>query len=102
MQIRVLGDEGGKEAAEAQSETDDVFLKKIEATMLTQVHAASPQRSHMMVYCVLKLDEASGPGFSCLRDAVLGLMHLDADGRRGAAAQDGRCHQILHPTPSHA
>ena len=36
-QIRVLGDEGGKEAAEAQSETDDVFLKKIEATMLTQV-----------------------------------------------------------------
>ena len=36
-QIRVLGDEGGKEAVEAQSETDDVFLKKIEATMLTQV-----------------------------------------------------------------
>ncbi len=38
-QIRVLGDEGGKEAAEAQSETDDVFLKKIEATMLTQARA---------------------------------------------------------------
>ncbi len=36
MQIRVLNDEGGKEA-EAQSETDDVFLRKIEATMLSQV-----------------------------------------------------------------
>ena len=44
-QIRVLGDEGGKEAAEAQSETDDVFLKKIEATMLTQVRAVSYGKS---------------------------------------------------------
>ena len=33
----MLSDEGGKDAAEAGSETDDVFLKKIEATMLTQV-----------------------------------------------------------------
>lgn len=37
-QIRVLNDEGGKDA-EAQSESDDVFLRKIEATMLTQVCA---------------------------------------------------------------
>ena len=36
LQIRVLNDEGGKDA-EAQSETDDVFLRKIEATMLSQV-----------------------------------------------------------------
>jgi len=36
LQIRVLNDEGGKDA-EAQSESDDIFLRKIEATMLTQV-----------------------------------------------------------------
>ncbi len=40
LQIRVLSDEGSKEAAEAGSETDDVFLKKIEATMLTQARAS--------------------------------------------------------------
>ncbi|BDA48126.1 probable DNA-directed RNA polymerase II subunit RPB1 [Coccomyxa sp. Obi] len=36
LRIRVLNDEGSKDA-EAQSETDDVFLRKIEATMLSQV-----------------------------------------------------------------
>lgn len=32
----MLNDDGGKDA-EAQSETDDQFLRKIEATMLSQV-----------------------------------------------------------------
>ena len=35
-QIRVLGDEGGKDVEGA---CDDAFLKKIEATMLTQARA---------------------------------------------------------------
>ncbi len=40
-QIRVLGDEGGKDA---ESACDDAFLKKIEATMLTQARAPRPRR----------------------------------------------------------
>jgi hypothetical protein len=38
-QIRVLGDEGSKDA---ESACDDAFLKKIEATMLTQARAPRP------------------------------------------------------------
>ena len=37
MQIRVLNDEESKDAEPTESETDDVFLRKIEATLLTQV-----------------------------------------------------------------
>ena len=36
-QIRVLNDEESKDAEPTESETDDVFLRKIEATLLTQV-----------------------------------------------------------------
>ena len=35
-QIRVLNDEESKDAEPTESETDDVFLRKIEATLLTQ------------------------------------------------------------------
>ena len=37
LQIRVLNDEESKDAEPTESETDDVFLRKIEATLLTQV-----------------------------------------------------------------
>jgi len=37
VQIRVLNDEEAKDADPTESETDDVFLRKIEATLLTQV-----------------------------------------------------------------
>ena len=37
-QIRVLGDEGGKDLENA---CDDAFLKKIESTMLTQARGGS-------------------------------------------------------------
>lgn len=37
VQIRVLNDEESKDAEPTESETDDVFLRKIEATLLTQV-----------------------------------------------------------------
>lgn len=51
-QIRVLNDEGGKDA-EAQSESDDVFLRKIEATMLSQVRMPQSPRETLpsMLHC---------------------------------------------------
>ena len=36
-QIRMLGEEGGKDATGMQEHGDDVFLKKIESHLLTQV-----------------------------------------------------------------
>lgn len=41
-QIRVLNDEESKDAEPTESETDDVFLRKIEATLLTQVEPSLP------------------------------------------------------------
>ena len=41
-QIRVLNDEESKDAEPTESETDDVFLRKIEATLLTQVSPGPP------------------------------------------------------------
>ena len=41
-QIRVLNDEESKDAEPTESETDDVFLRKIEATLLTQVRPSLP------------------------------------------------------------
>lgn len=37
MQIRMLGEEGGKDVNGMQEHGDDVFLKKIESHLLTQV-----------------------------------------------------------------
>ena len=36
LQIRMLGEEGGKDAAGVHEHGDDVFLKKIESHLLTQ------------------------------------------------------------------
>ena len=36
LQIRMLGEEGGKDATGVQEHGDDVFLKKIESHLLTQ------------------------------------------------------------------
>ena len=36
LQIRMLGEEGGKDAAGQHEHGDDVFLKKIESHLLTQ------------------------------------------------------------------
>jgi len=37
LQIRMLGEEGGKDASGVHEHGDDVFLKKIESHLLTQV-----------------------------------------------------------------
>lgn len=37
LQIRMLGEEGGKDATGQHEHGDDVFLKKIESHLLTQV-----------------------------------------------------------------
>lgn len=39
LQIRMLGEEGGKDAAGVHEHGDDVFLKKIESHLLTQASA---------------------------------------------------------------
>lgn len=45
MQIRMLGEEGGKDINGMQEHGDDVFLKKIESHLLTQVAQVQYQRS---------------------------------------------------------
>lgn len=52
MQIRVLNDEESKDAEPTESETDDVFLRKIEATLLTQVRTPClPPKRALCAYC---------------------------------------------------
>lgn len=50
LQIRMLGEEGGKDAAGVHEHGDDVFLKKIESHLLTQASMRRPSgRSHTSV-----------------------------------------------------
>lgn len=62
----MLGDESGKEAIEAQSETDDVFLKKIEATMLTQVRSVFSSASTQELELRQRLSRVPAALHSCV------------------------------------
>ena len=56
MQIRMLGEEGGKDVNGMQEHGDDVFLKKIESHLLTQVTPPSEftmARAHWVACCLL-------------------------------------------------
>lgn len=48
VQIRMLGEEGGKDASGMQEHGDDVFLKKIESHLLTQVYWPSTHMTEML------------------------------------------------------
>lgn len=63
VQIRVLNDEEAKDADPTESETDDVFLRKIEATLLTQVFL-------LVSYCLLR-----GEGF-CMSGSYIPMRQV--------------------------
>lgn len=52
LQIRMLGEEGGKDAAGVHEHGDDVFLKKIESHLLTQASKLYSRATIVHFECV--------------------------------------------------
>lgn len=50
LQIRMLGEEGGKDASGVHEHGDDVFLKKIESHLLTQASASTSEPCVMTLF----------------------------------------------------